>query len=94
VERVFTTAVFEEGLSEVISMEPLLTGEDVMETLGLTPNRLIGELLERMVVWQTHHSNATRSEALDMLRFIYKSLPVQISASQANLKKQNVKALK
>jgi hypothetical protein len=94
VERLFTTAVFEEGLSEVISMEPLLTGEDVMETLNLTPDRLIGELLERMAVWQTHHLNATRSEALDMLRFIYKSLPVQMLASHASSKKQNAKTVK
>jgi hypothetical protein len=47
-----------------------------------------------MAVWQTHHLNATRSEALDMLRFIYKSLPVQMLASHASSKKQNAKTVK
>lgn len=76
-EREFTKAAVDEGLTDCVNMEPLLTGEDVMETLQIRPSKLVGVLLERVNIWQAHHLQGDRSEAIEILKYALKSLPAQ-----------------
>ena len=61
------TAYFEQQ-DQVVDPPPLLTGRDLIETLGLSEGRLIGLLLKRLKEAQAAGQIKDRTEALDFIK--------------------------
>ena len=58
---------------EVIDVEPLLDGEEIVSEFNLIPGPMIGRLLQRLVELQMAGTLKTRDQALDSLREILAS---------------------
>lgn len=51
-------------------IEPILTGNDLISALQLTPSKKVGAVLHYIDVWRVHHPTGTRDDALQFARFL------------------------
>ena len=63
----FLEAYFERK-DDVVDVEPLLSGEDIISAFNLPPGPMIGDLLHRLVEVQVAEKINTRDQALDSIR--------------------------
>jgi len=55
---------------EIINVEPLLSGEEIISEFNLKSGPVIGELLQRLIEIQIAEKLNTRDQALDAVRTI------------------------